>query len=332
MSLITRCPACETLFKVVPDQLRISEGWVRCGQCDEVFDASAHLVDDVPPVPVAPITAAQVPELIAEPSVNIVEPTTASVPPQFLDLDLDFTEIETESSENLRRVLDFGVEPKSLDVHHEAPELPTPEGWSANVDLQEIETKVEIQSVDVVPEAEVNRSPEVSFLRVQSTKSAWYKPLTRVGMAVLALALLLTLAGQFIFHERDSLVAHEPRLTPWLLAFCAPLGCSLSPLQRIESVSIESSSFARVQDETYLLRFALKNSAHTPLAMPTVELTLTDALDQPVLRRVVRPEELSGQPGVLDPGLARSLEATFLVKLDVASQRMAGYRLLAFYP
>jgi predicted Zn finger-like uncharacterized protein len=33
MSLITRCPACGTMFKVVPDQLRISEGWVRCGQC-----------------------------------------------------------------------------------------------------------------------------------------------------------------------------------------------------------------------------------------------------------------------------------------------------------
>ena len=33
MSLITRCPACGTMFKVVPDQLRISEGWVRCGHC-----------------------------------------------------------------------------------------------------------------------------------------------------------------------------------------------------------------------------------------------------------------------------------------------------------
>jgi len=43
MSLITRCPACETLFKVVPDQLRISQGWVRCGQCGEIFDASADL-------------------------------------------------------------------------------------------------------------------------------------------------------------------------------------------------------------------------------------------------------------------------------------------------
>src|SRR5512141_485978 len=43
MSLITRCPACGTMFKVVPDQLRISEGWVRCGHCSDVFDATANL-------------------------------------------------------------------------------------------------------------------------------------------------------------------------------------------------------------------------------------------------------------------------------------------------
>ena len=43
MSLITRCPACGTMFKVVPDQLKISEGWVRCGQCAEIFDATASL-------------------------------------------------------------------------------------------------------------------------------------------------------------------------------------------------------------------------------------------------------------------------------------------------
>ncbi|CAD5375261.1 hypothetical protein RA210_U90150 [Rubrivivax sp. A210] len=43
--LATRCPACGTVFRVVPDQLRVSEGWVRCGRCSEVFDASQSLTD-----------------------------------------------------------------------------------------------------------------------------------------------------------------------------------------------------------------------------------------------------------------------------------------------
>ncbi|WP_371414399.1 zinc-ribbon domain-containing protein [Acidovorax sp. 1608163] len=49
MSQITRCPACSTQFKVVADQLRISEGWVRCGNCAEVFDASEFLMPAPPP-------------------------------------------------------------------------------------------------------------------------------------------------------------------------------------------------------------------------------------------------------------------------------------------
>lgn len=43
MSLITRCPACDTMFKVVADQLKIAQGWVRCGHCAHIFDASAQL-------------------------------------------------------------------------------------------------------------------------------------------------------------------------------------------------------------------------------------------------------------------------------------------------
>src|ERR1700757_1763860 len=45
MSLVTRCPACATPFKVVRDQLRISDGWVRCGRCSQVFDATVDLQD-----------------------------------------------------------------------------------------------------------------------------------------------------------------------------------------------------------------------------------------------------------------------------------------------
>ncbi|MDQ7998310.1 MAG: zinc-ribbon and DUF3426 domain-containing protein [Pseudomonadota bacterium] len=60
MSLVTRCPACSTAFKVVRDQLRISEGWVRCGRCSQVFDATLDLQDSedgVPSAPAAPSSA-----------------------------------------------------------------------------------------------------------------------------------------------------------------------------------------------------------------------------------------------------------------------------------
>lgn len=38
MSLVTRCPACSTLFRVTPAQLQVRAGKVRCGRCMQVFD------------------------------------------------------------------------------------------------------------------------------------------------------------------------------------------------------------------------------------------------------------------------------------------------------
>ncbi|MFN2644397.1 MAG: DUF3426 domain-containing protein [Burkholderiales bacterium] len=46
MSLITRCPACSTAFRVQSAQLAAHGGSVRCGQCGDVFNGVAALVDD----------------------------------------------------------------------------------------------------------------------------------------------------------------------------------------------------------------------------------------------------------------------------------------------
>ncbi len=44
MSLATRCTECKTIFRVMEDQLRVSEGWVRCGRCGSVFNGLASLL------------------------------------------------------------------------------------------------------------------------------------------------------------------------------------------------------------------------------------------------------------------------------------------------
>ncbi|RZL68297.1 MAG: DUF3426 domain-containing protein [Variovorax sp.] len=81
MSLVTRCPACTTTFKVVLDQLRISDGWVRCGRCSHVFDASLDLREladaqagtvatppaEAEPEPPAPVPEPESPEPEPEP-------------------------------------------------------------------------------------------------------------------------------------------------------------------------------------------------------------------------------------------------------------------------
>lgn len=56
MSLATTCPQCKTSFKVVPDQLKLRRGLVRCGVCQHVFSGidSLRYVDERPVAPAPP--------------------------------------------------------------------------------------------------------------------------------------------------------------------------------------------------------------------------------------------------------------------------------------
>ncbi|KVG08470.1 DUF3426 domain-containing protein [Burkholderia vietnamiensis] len=46
MLLATRCPHCETVFRLQQEQLTLHDGLVRCGHCRQVFDATRSLVPE----------------------------------------------------------------------------------------------------------------------------------------------------------------------------------------------------------------------------------------------------------------------------------------------
>ena len=297
MSLITRCPACQTLFKVVPDQLRISEGWVRCGQCDEIFDASLYLLQASP------------------------EEGMPADRPEQLAAKYD----ETVSTETLTQSVAIDLNSDHLGSPDELPleqeqALPDERADVANADFD-----------DPDPDRRAELS-DVSFLRDKRTGSFWRKPLLRATLLMLSLALLLGLAGQIVFHERDRIVASQPGLKPWLLALCGVLNCTLSPLRRIESIVIDSASFTKIREDSYRLNFTLKNTASTALAVPAIELSLTDSLDQPAVRRVFLPTELGAKSDTLAAGSEWSASFAMTVKAEGAVDRVAGYRLFVFYP
>ena len=84
MALTTRCPQCGTSFKVVPDQLRVRNGLVRCGACSTVFDGRACLVT-APGAPVASTVPASAPlpssaAAVAAPVLAAPEPHPPAAP------------------------------------------------------------------------------------------------------------------------------------------------------------------------------------------------------------------------------------------------------------
>jgi hypothetical protein len=66
--------------------------------------------------------------------------------------------------------------------------------------------------------------------------------------------------------------------------------------------------------------------------MPAVELTLTEAGDKPVLRRVLLSKELGFSGTTLAANGDWSGAATIAVTPNPAAAPVSGYRVLLFYP
>jgi predicted Zn finger-like uncharacterized protein len=108
MSLVTRCPACATTFKVVRDQLRISDGWVRCGRCSHVFDATLDLHE----APDGPTAASAAPPPAPAPAASTEPPSSSDAIE-----DADFFDDEPEDREP----------PEAAAAPSEAELVPAPE-------------------------------------------------------------------------------------------------------------------------------------------------------------------------------------------------------------
>ena len=175
--------------------------------------------------------------------------------------------------------------------------------------------------------------PKPSFLQdTEQPAALWRRPAVRMALVVGIVVLLALLAAQFLVKQRDRVAAVEPAMLPVLQTLCAVTGCEIAPLRQIESIVIDSSSFSRVRDDDYQLGFSLKNTAPIDVAMPAIELSLTDPQDHPVIRRVILPSEFGARTASLARSSVWNGSLALTVQTDAQAQRIAGYRLLAFYP
>ena len=323
MSLITRCPACQTFFKVVPDQLRISEGWVRCGQCNEIFDASLHMLSS---------TASMSAPSVGHADLALMQNSLPGVAD-----DAGAAAISLDAMESHGSLVDVSPEPAELAAMPQPAEgvlvvpLEQDEVTSGPTDPDELPSLTRKANEEPEPESRSDAG-EVSFLRERGRAVAKSSLFSRAIFVSLSLLLAVGLAGQIVVHERDRIATLQPGMKPWLQALCDPLNCKISPWRHIEAIVIDSSAFTRIRDDSYRLTLTLKNTANVPLALPALELTLTSSLDQPVVRRIFVLSQLESASDTMAAGLEWPMTLAMSVNPDNGSERIAGYRLLAFYP
>lgn len=189
----------------------------------------------------------------------------------------------------------------------------------------EAEEEKEKEEVEPPPPAE----PE--FILQARRRAYWQTPGMRALLAGSVLLLASLLVAQWALFERNRLVAWKPGLQPTFQALCGALGCTLAPVQRIDAIVIDSTALVRRLGNFYSFDLVLKNTAPISVATPALELSLTDAGDNVISRRVFLPKDLPAVPELLAAGSSLSVS----LRLSIAvgdSLPMAGYRALVFYP
>jgi predicted Zn finger-like uncharacterized protein len=328
MSLATRCAACGTVFRVVQDQLKVSEGWVRCGRCGDVFNALEGLFD------------------------LDRETAPAWTPSQRGALDL----LPSNADEHAAQAADGA----SLAAHYaESVEVEAEGGRAASADTK-IDTRIDSQvdtrdaerdaldeDTDTVGRGEISEfdfedadepdtaaaisaEPRPAFLRQAERAAFWQRPGVRLSLATLATLLGLLLAAQAAVWQRDLIAARWPQAMPLLVKLCEPLDCRIESLRRLDSLAVESSGLTQLDSPSlYRLQVALRNRDRHPLLTPALDVTLTDSRGEIVSRRVFSRRDF----GVAVPTtMGAGAELALQVVLDAGERNISGYSIEIFYP
>jgi predicted Zn finger-like uncharacterized protein len=312
----TRCPECQTIFRVTPEQLKARAGDVRCGQCQTVFNALDHLLEETgTTVPAAPNPVTE-----AEPFETPMPMETPQEP-----------EAETHS-ENIDPAIDILLEPVAEIETAEAAET-----IEVSPPLSETEAQTLGKATGLILPRETTEIPGYSKWAEGVMTAPFSTPpekLARWPFILAAILLVIVLVGQMAFHFRSDLAVSSPFLRPSLEALSQALGTDIPLPRHAELVSIEASDLQNdaTNGNLLVLHATLRNRANYRQEYPFLELSLTDTQDATLARRVFNPGEYLSPKRVADEPFAANTDIAVRLSIEAKDMTAAGYRLYVFYP
>ena len=326
MNMFTQCPQCETVFRLTTDALGAAGGQVRCGRCNEVFDALKRLAEEPRMFVIGESTlelearADQIlaadDELPRDGDADLMDMTLHDDGPLSLSAGgediahLEVQDTDPPLDEDLAplhpverapdRALEFTLPPADLDrifIDGHGLTPPAPAIVAAVAADQSARAAAGQGAGD---DAEPT-DPLAAFAPAAPAASR----ATRVLWAVAALLLALLLAAQVAHRYRETL-ASLPTIGPWLRVVYAqldlpiPIPASLSGYQlRQWGASGDAGAGGALR-----VRASILNTTGQMQPFPILRVTLTDRFGAHVGSRDFEPTDYVGRPvqRLLSPG------------------------------
>jgi predicted Zn finger-like uncharacterized protein len=301
MRLVTSCPACNAAFYVSVGQLKAHQGNVRCGQCNDVFNALDRLakVDDA--------TSTE------QPSPDFSEPEKLP--------DASTAMVAAENTP-ANSITGFNPPETATTTHNINPILAD-------------ESAFKLSDLSVSDIDSITRSPlmEDSARNKAGIKRRKKPVLLKLLQALLAALLILLMLAQTVYFLRTDIAARWPETRAQLEQACLLVNCQVELPKNADLIAIDDSDLQEDADRRGLIHLYLSiiNHAEYSQAYPLLELTLTDTYDKPLMRRTFKPEEYLSTGSDQKPGIAAKQAVRIKLSFTTDNHAIAGYRLFLTY-
>lgn len=293
MSMVTRCPGCNTLFRVTPQQLQAREGKVRCGRCMLVFDGFKML--------------AAMPEQAAEQQAQDI--VSALAPP-------------------LQPAVNEAAASAVAATTDEQAAVPAAHEQAAAASMVAQLPDGAVPAITAQPA--IASSPQ-TLDEAWRAEPAQGVPLRARWLWGAGSALLLFMfAVQTAYFYRTQLAADYPGLKPVMVQICGALGCSIPLPQRHHVLKVEASDLQIIdpaRPAVIQLTVTLRNPAAYDLAFPALDLVLTNTQEHTLARRIFLPREYLEPGRQVEAGIPANAEMTVSLDLDTGDLGASGFRL-----
>ena len=202
-------------------------------------------------------------------------------------------------------------------------------------DARSRRSKLTPTRIEETPKLRVPEIDEPEFVRRGRQREQSSKAV-RIAMVAGSILLLLALVLQAMVSFRDVLAARYPALRPALVSTCALFGCQVGLPARPDALVIETGELITLGGNAYTLDTVLRNGGDLALAWPSIELTLNDADDKPLVRRVFGPRDYAPRMANASAdnfaGFGARAEQPVKIHFRLEGLEPSGYHIAVFYP
>lgn len=391
--ILARCPHCETTFRAAPEALKLRAGKVRCGKCQQVFNALDHLVHELPPASAAlpasgfALTPPASPPLSTRPIAN--QSPRPESPPDGLPVSDDssviaqpeeiapaarethetFAALPTAAAEQILPAAKPIAEPTTESTTKQPDEATAQDASEVDVvaysgDLAAPAARTSPPPNDAPPADPLFEAQAAGLMAARDTRdvpgySKWAEGTLSAPAApfdephktgwlavVLIVILALMMLTQATYQWRTEIAKRWPDARPWLEEACHSANCTVPYARDAGQINLEASELQidPTRGDMLVLNMTLKNRAPFAQEFPSVELTLTDARDNVVVRRILGPNEwlpthldATASPAGTNPvstpaAFPGNKEIAARLWIDAKDTGAVGYRLFVLYP